>query len=54
MSTFDVLKIVSLFIAVWWTIINSGRFIRGQKVYFWNIIFQALGITVFVYMQWLV
>lgn len=50
----NVLKFVFLFVAVWLTLVNGGRLFRGQRIPPVNIIFQAIGIAAFVYLQWLV
>ena len=50
----SVLKFVSLAVAVWLTLVNGGRLLRGQNIPPINLIFQAIGITAFVYLQWLV
>lgn len=49
----DVLKVLSLFVAVWWSIINVYKLFRGEAISSWNIIFQTAGISAFVYLQWL-
>lgn len=49
----DVLKVLSLFVAIWWSLINAFKLFRGVAIQFWNIIFQTAGITAFVYLQWL-
>ncbi len=49
----DILKAVFLFLGVWMTILNTGLFFRGQSVRVLNLIFHAVGITGFVYLQWL-
>ncbi len=49
----DVLRVLSLFVAIWWSLINVFKLFRGEEILFWNIIFQTAGISAFVYLQWL-
>ena len=50
---FNWLKLVALFVAVWLSLVNIGKFIRGHRIPSWNIMLQAAGIVTFVYLQWL-
>lgn len=53
MTVTEILKIVFLFLGVWWSLINTVKTIRGQELSVLNFIFQAIGITGFVYIQFL-
>lgn len=46
-------KIIFLFLSIWMTIFNSMVYSRGQFVYARWIILQAIGLTGFIYLQWL-
>lgn len=48
-----ILKFIWLFLSVWWTIINFVKLIRGHKIPAGNVILQVVGITGFIYLQWL-
>jgi hypothetical protein len=50
----NVIKFLALFMATWWSLINVSKLIRGEKIPFDNFIFQAAGITGFVWLQWLI
>lgn len=47
-------KIICLFFAVWFTIINVTRTLRKFDLNIMNFILQAAGITGFVVLQWLI
>lgn len=49
-----VAKAVFLFLAIRWSIINVMKNGRREAVPRWNFILQALGITGFVVLQWLI
>ena len=49
----DVLKIAFLFLGVWFTTVNMFRCINKCTLPPANIFYQAIGITGFVYLQWL-
>ena len=53
MNLFDILKFIFLFIAIWWKNVNTVKTIRGEAIPFLNFIIESIGITGFVYMQWL-
>lgn len=46
----EMLKLVFLFIAVWFTLINTGRLISKQVISVNNIFIQAVGITGTIYL----
>lgn len=43
----DVFKVVSLFFAVWWSLVNGFKLLRGEAIPSWNIIAQWVGIVAF-------
>lgn len=43
-----------LFLAVRWSMINFSRLLRKDAIPYWNFIWQALGITGFVMIQWII
>lgn len=47
-------KIIFLFIAIWFTIINVTRSIRQQSIHTANFILQAIGLTGFIVLQWII
>lgn len=47
-------KIIFLFIAVWFSIVNFGSLYQGEGVLALNTILQSAGITIFVLLQWFV
>lgn len=49
----ELLRVCFLFLAVWFTIVNVIRVIGRNNVPAVNILIQAIGITGFVYLQWL-
>lgn len=53
MTNIESLKIVFLLLAVLFTIVNIGRIYYKQQIPVMNFILQAIGITGFIYMQWL-
>ena len=46
-------KLGFLFIAVWFTIVNVGRISLQNKLPPINLLLQAIGITGFVWLQWI-
>jgi len=44
------MKIAFLFLAIWWTI---GRLIKKNDISGLNILLQAIGITGFIYLQFI-
>lgn len=47
-------KIIFLFIAILYTVVNGSRIIRGQHVPAANMITMAAGITGFITLMWLI
>lgn len=47
-------KIIFLFIAIWFTLINVTRTIREQGLKPMNFIWQAIGLTGFIVLQWII
>lgn len=45
---FDIALVIAVFIAVFFTLINTIKFIRGQSISSYNFIFWALGLTALV------
>ena len=55
MTTFlFILKIVFLFIAVFFTLVNIYKVIYKESVLAKWMVFQAIGITGFIVLQWLI
>lgn len=50
----DILKYAFLFLAIWFTIINISKVCMRNSIPFANFLYQAIGITGFVIMQWLI
>jgi hypothetical protein len=48
------LKFICLFIAIWFSLINISRIMHKCDVVAINFIIQAIGITGFVILQWLI
>ena len=46
-------KVTFLFLAVWFSFTNAMRWLGGQFVWWFYILLQAIGITGFIYIQWL-
>lgn len=51
MDVLAIIKIICLFLAVRFTLINGTKFSRGQTISSQNFIWQAIGITGFVVLQ---
>jgi len=49
----EILKLVCLFLGVFFTIVNTLKIIANSGIHAAWIILQALGITGFIYFQWL-
>lgn len=49
----EILKIVFLFLGVWLSLVNIAKTLSDEPIYWWCFILQAIGITGFVYMQFL-
>lgn len=49
----EIMKVFCLFLAVWFTLVNTIRVIGRSNIPAINIILHAIGITGFVYLQWL-
>lgn len=47
------MKIAFLFLAIWWTLVNIGRLIKKNDISGLNILLQAIGITGFIYLQFI-
>ena len=45
MEIIKILRIAFLFLAIWWTIVNTGKMIYRSRVSTANILIQAIGIT---------
>lgn len=46
-----ILKLVGLFFAIWFTIVNTGLYFRKEYISGWNIFLQAVGIFLFTVFQ---
>ena len=51
--TLTIIKFICLLIGIWLSIVNIGRMKYEQDVSALNIFFQALGITGFIFLQFL-
>lgn len=51
MSNLIIIKLISLFLGVLFSIINIGRLIYRQNIPFTNIIFQTIGLLGFIIIQ---
>lgn len=47
-------KLLFLFIAIWFTTVNISRMRMRSNIPAVNFIIQAIGITGFIYLQWLI
>lgn len=54
MMLIDVLKYTFLFLAIWFTIINTSLVCMRDGIPFVNFLFQAVSVTGFVIVQWLI
>lgn len=50
----DILKYAFLFLAIWFTPINISKVCLRNRIIFANFFYQAVGITGFVIIQWLI
>jgi len=48
------LKILFLFIAIWFSIINIGKLIKKSYAPMIGVLIHAIGITGFIVLQWLI
>lgn len=51
--TFTIIKFICLFVGIWLSIVNMGRMKYEVDVPAVNTFFQALGITGFIFLQFL-
>jgi hypothetical protein len=54
MIAIDLIKVLLLFVGVWFTIVNIIRVALNNNIPGINIMIQAIGITGFIYFQWLI
>ena len=47
-------KSIFLFLAIWWTMVNTAKLHRGHSVPGINFVLQAIGITGFIVCQLLI
>ena len=50
----NVIKAIALFMAIWWTLIIVAKLLHNEAIPSGNFILQTIGITGFVYLQWLI
>lgn len=50
----NILKLACLFMGIWFTLINTSNTFLKDNVPAANYFCQALGITGFVYLQWII
>lgn len=48
-----ILKGLLLFLGIWFSIINIGREINQNNISGYNLFCQAIGITGFIFLQWI-
>ena len=51
MDILIIVKLISLFIGIWLTLVNSGKILNNNSVSLLNLLCQAIGITVFTIIQ---
>lgn len=51
MDWLAILKVTFLFLGVWWTIVNTARFLRKNDIPGFNFFLQSVGIVGFVVMH---
>ena len=51
MDILIIVKLISLFIGIWFTLVNIGRILSNNSVSVTNYLYQAIGITVFIIIQ---
>lgn len=49
----SILKFACLLLAIWWSLVNATRLVRGLSIPTLNLFLQAVGIAGFVWLQWL-
>lgn len=54
METNTIITIISLFFGVWFTFVNVGRTLVGQRVPWLNMVIMAAAWTTFIGVMWLV
>ena len=51
----NISKFIFLFIGVWFTVVNTSKIIIGEKrLSAGNLFYQALGVSGFVFLQWII
>ena len=51
MDILIIVKLISLFIGIWFTLVNIGRILSNNSVSVANYLYQAIAITVFTIIQ---
>lgn len=49
----EILKVLFLFLGIWWTIVNLGRMHARNDLSNGNVLLQDIGISGFIYLQWI-
>lgn len=53
-QSIELWKVIFLFLAIWFTSINITRATNRVEIRPMNFIVQAIGLTGFIYLQWLI
>lgn len=48
MTTNNIILTIAIFITIWWTSVNIGRFIKNNPIPFWNFVLMSAGWTVII------
>ena len=51
MSIYILIKLFSLFLAIWFSELNLMKFLRKQGISYWNFIIQCGAIVIFIALQ---
>jgi len=54
MAGLEIVKLICLFTAVMFTTVNLVRAYHAREIPAMNFVIQALGMTGFIYLQWLI
>jgi hypothetical protein len=49
----DIIKLILLFLSVFMTLLNISKMLFGKSLYPMDFVYWALGISGFIYLQWL-
>lgn len=51
MDTLIIVKLIALFVAIWFTMINIAKLLNKSGIPAWNLFFNAAGVFTFVVIQ---